>query len=1159
MKMRISLLLILSLLYLVTPVYAQTTENCLLWRISGKGMAHSSYLFGTIHYQARKLFNFPDSLYTAISNTEVFALEVNPDSMNNGLSDFVSKSLEDKKVAKTAKKEKKLSEILTKDELKTLRENMPENSDLNPEDLTVKQVYLMKDKLTKHKARKDDMPTFMDAFLYTIARDKGKMISGLEHIEDQMKLLDKLEVNDADPKKLLDFFKEGESIEERLMELYMDRDLVRIQKMSEIFSEEQEKMLLSNRNKNMIRSMDSIMALHSLFCAVGTLHLPGKLGLISLLREEGYTVEPVFCNTYTNGADYHFKKEGTNWITMTSEKDGYSIKLPGTPSDVDLYSGTFKMKMCYDLATSRCFLVAHIPLPKGSDGSLDDLMETMSKPMTKNATDVDSKNITYGTLKGKDYFFKTKDDLHYHLQLLCNATDIYMLAAYSKNANIRNIDSFFKSFRLIPKSNSLLIPKKFDDAMVTVSVPEYKPTRSVMYQDDSTQKKVMYIISDPAIGSYYFVISNQTIPGTNYVNDTIWCNSVRTKFREQGTSVKISNGSLGIYNTSDFETAEFSGMKVKGKMIYCGNRVYMIMAQYPLQEKGIANADSFLNSIVITPVAPETVQEETGHGNAFSVKVPEPFIEVNKENEEPAQANRTKEHIYQSSDKTALLTYQVTVKRLSRFYWKSDDSLMVKNWLQKILTPSDSTPVYSYYQENGMICGEAKVVKKHSRQEHHIKVCGDGRTRYTLDCTYPLWFGNNKTINEFYTSFKVLKKEDEGMQSSASSFVKALHSPDSAIHKEAISSFKEVYFSKNDVPVLVREIASSFPDDTGSYHPIADFLYTQLNVYAHELSVKQLEQLYSSEAVAKRGQQFQILSLLIARQDSVEAFRYLKQLLLSAAPAKGFSFSLGFELMKHPAMAKTLYPELLQKADDSTMGYMVCDLFKNLIDSNVLKKDELGEQFALLIEKSKNLRRNNLSYGGAGMLRLLASVNSPDVLEEIRQYQYVNANSLKYTAVKILCDNMKIPDAAVVDSLAADRYYRIDIYNMLSAKNLIRIYPKKYLTQQYLAESYLANADEETAYTYYKPLGSKRALYNGKKQKFYLFELRTEDDSDMPHLGISGPFSDDEKLVSIDEDVNATGVYSNQIDKTNLDTQLKLYLIRRKIDEAPRQRDFESE
>ena len=154
---------------------------------------------------------------------------------------------------------------------------------------------------------------------------------------------------------------------------------------------------------------------------------------------------------------------------------------------------------------------------------------------------------------------------------------------------------------------------------------------------------------------------------------------------------------------------------------------------------------------------------------------------------------------------------------------------------------------------------------------------------------------------------------------------------------------------------------------------------------------------------------------------------------------------------------------------------------------------------------------------------------------------------------------MKIPDAAVVDSLAADRYYRIDIYNMLSAKNLIRIYPKKYLTQQYLAESYLANADEETAYTYYKPLGSKRALYNGKKQKFYLFELRTEDDSDMPHLGISGPFSDDEKLVSIDEDVNATGVYSNQIDKTNLDTQLKLYLIRRKIDEAPRQRDFESE
>ena len=354
--MNIPRLLTAGLLMAVLPAQAQNTANSLLWRISGNGMAKPSYLFGTIHLQAKKLFNFPDSLYTAIDNTDVFALEINPDSMNSGISAYMTKVMDDaekKEQQKLDKKpDRKLKELLTREELKTLREYMPENSGIDPEELTVKQVYMMKDKLSKHKARKDDMPTFMDAYLFTIARDKDKMMSGLEHLSDQINLMDSMDMSGVDPEKMVAFFKQGETAEDKLVEFYMNRDLESLQKFSQILPEKQERVMLRNRNKIMLRSMDSIMQLHSLFCAVGALHLPGRQGLISLLKEEGYTVEPVICSTYTNGADYNFKKKTQTWVTMASDKDGYSIKMPGEPSDVDAYGGTVKMKMFYDMGTS---------------------------------------------------------------------------------------------------------------------------------------------------------------------------------------------------------------------------------------------------------------------------------------------------------------------------------------------------------------------------------------------------------------------------------------------------------------------------------------------------------------------------------------------------------------------------------------------------------------------------------------------------------------------------------------------------------------------------------------------------------------------------------------------------------------------------------------
>jgi uncharacterized protein YbaP (TraB family) len=62
---------------------------------------------------------------------------------------------------------------------------------------------------------------------------------------------------------------------------------------SEFGEEKNQAILLDNRNKNWISQLKKLPSTQSRFIAVGAGHLVGKMGLISLLRKEGYTVRAI--------------------------------------------------------------------------------------------------------------------------------------------------------------------------------------------------------------------------------------------------------------------------------------------------------------------------------------------------------------------------------------------------------------------------------------------------------------------------------------------------------------------------------------------------------------------------------------------------------------------------------------------------------------------------------------------------------------------------------------------------------------------------------------------------------------------------------------------------------------------------------------------------
>jgi uncharacterized protein YbaP (TraB family) len=81
-----------------------------------------------------------------------------------------------------------------------------------------------------------------------------------------------------------------------LYEAYKKYDMKKIAEISEFINENDsvryvQNKLLGERNRNWMEKILQAIQEKPAFIAVGTRHLPGKNGLITLLRQEGYTVE----------------------------------------------------------------------------------------------------------------------------------------------------------------------------------------------------------------------------------------------------------------------------------------------------------------------------------------------------------------------------------------------------------------------------------------------------------------------------------------------------------------------------------------------------------------------------------------------------------------------------------------------------------------------------------------------------------------------------------------------------------------------------------------------------------------------------------------------------------------------------------------------------
>lgn len=262
------------------------TQKALLWEVTGEGLDAPSYLFGTFHILCASDFTLDAVLGEKLSQAEQLYLEL----------DFSDPQLQGQFMQHAAmKNDTTLSQFYTEDEFDRLSFAFQQ---------TTGQPLAMLERLKPLLFVSMVLPSMFDCELTGVEvalmssiDTEVTQVRGLETVAQQMALFDAIPYQ-VQAQQFEDILFKPDSVKqamEELVSLYQSEDIDAMFELTESGPSLQgfSKALLDERNVQWIPVMAAAMEEKPTFFAVGAAHLAGEMGVISLLRQAGYTVEPV--------------------------------------------------------------------------------------------------------------------------------------------------------------------------------------------------------------------------------------------------------------------------------------------------------------------------------------------------------------------------------------------------------------------------------------------------------------------------------------------------------------------------------------------------------------------------------------------------------------------------------------------------------------------------------------------------------------------------------------------------------------------------------------------------------------------------------------------------------------------------------------------------
>lgn len=283
------------LLFITLAACSLTANAQLLWKISGNGLERPSYVFGTHHMASEAICDSIRGFEDAFASVEQVIGEVETELMNDPAT--TTRMMPYMMMPEGVK----LTSLFTPKEVILINGFIKPRLGFTLKDLNAMKPTFLSNMISLTLSM-EHFPEFenqegIDSYLQSRAKKYGKRVGGLETVEFQMDMLfnEDLETQADD---LVDLVKNGDKAMKatgKLAQIYMTQNMKKINRFMHKGSDKEDiKKMLDDRNMNWIVQMKVIMPETPTMFVVGAGHLPGKNGVLKLLENEGYTVEPIY-------------------------------------------------------------------------------------------------------------------------------------------------------------------------------------------------------------------------------------------------------------------------------------------------------------------------------------------------------------------------------------------------------------------------------------------------------------------------------------------------------------------------------------------------------------------------------------------------------------------------------------------------------------------------------------------------------------------------------------------------------------------------------------------------------------------------------------------------------------------------------------------------
>lgn len=271
----------------------------LLWKVSGNGLGRPSYIFGTYHMAPSSMIDRIAGIDRAIEACDVVVGEVEKDSLMS--SEVQARMAKAMMAPSDSTLDKLLSpqgyaivEKVFNKYFGTMGVKLSQMKNLKPSAISTQMQAMQAIKYFPNFNAND----LIDVAVQARANDEGRPSIGLESVQEQIDLLFNGPLTEQ-AQGLLEACKQDEFFQAQsvaLADAYMAQDLNKLFAVmtdaTKGDSEEIMEMLIYKRNRNWAQKLNVMMPERAMLVCVGAGHLPGDKGLLQLLRNMGYTVEP---------------------------------------------------------------------------------------------------------------------------------------------------------------------------------------------------------------------------------------------------------------------------------------------------------------------------------------------------------------------------------------------------------------------------------------------------------------------------------------------------------------------------------------------------------------------------------------------------------------------------------------------------------------------------------------------------------------------------------------------------------------------------------------------------------------------------------------------------------------------------------------------------